>query len=458
MLVSSRKKAHKNKVRRQGISGDPRRRAEQLGRGRPTGLDPSVAREMLYSLAGGASPAPWWAASHGRVLAQARTFPPSAPLEDLEERTCRVVGDEFWDCLQSENLGFHPTQWLRALVEKAGDELRRVLAREDDGWRGIWAFLCGLALTAPRTPPDALSESMRKSREMFPDIREPYDVAMAEVDRIADLLADRGLEPGIRYPADGMRPFGDALVGYDVYGSRIVLMAPFGYFSAPAHWYAWDIDRCWIHNVVGAGTFASAEDALREWKDAVGAPAARTTLSVCDPAAVERLLAPCLEAGPLAEMLQGGEPRELIREYYRLRRRARELVEATGGGEGDAFSLDLTGERDAFLAWYAEQHDDVPDAEDAGTIVSEWGPHQNPGERSLYGCSPHRIQMAAHLIRNGYREEYADAALRLLPDWVEWCIERSGLDEAAADRPREAARRAIATAADIDGEPFRRHE
>jgi hypothetical protein len=457
MSVSSRKKARKNKVRRQGISGDPRRRAEQLRRGRPTDLDPAVAREMLYSLAGGALPAPWWAASHERVLAQAREFPPSAPLEDLEERTCRVVGDEFWDCLQSENVGFHPTQWLRALAEKAGDELRRALAREDQ-WQGIWAFLCCLALTAPRTPRDALSESMRKSREMFPDIREPYDVAMAEVDRIAGLLADRGLEPALRYPVGGIRPVGDPLVGSDAYGSRIVLMAPFGDLSAASHWYAWDIDRCWIHNVVGARTFASAEDALREWQDAAGAPAARTTLSACDPDAVERLLAPCLEAGPLAEMLQGGEPRELIREYYRLRRRARELVEAVGGGEGDAFSLDLTGERDAFLAWYSKQHDYVPHAEDAGTIVSEWGPHHHPGERSLYGCSPHRIQMAAHLIRNGYREEYADAALRLLPDWVEWCIERSGLDEAAADRSREAARQAIATDTDVDGEPFRRHE
>ena len=66
--------------------------------------------------------------------------------------------------------------------------------------------------------------------------------------------------------------------------------------------------------------------------------------------------------------------------------------------------------------------------------------------------------MAAHLIRNGYREEYADAALHVLPDWVEWCIERSGLDGAAADRSREAARQVNATDTDVDGEPFRRHE
>src|SRR5206468_3350189 len=157
-----------------------------VGAGPTDGLDPSVAREVLHALAGGASPAPWWAASHGRVLARAREFPPSASLEDLEERTCRLVGDEFWDCLQSEHL---------------------------------------------------------------------------------------------RYPVGGIRPVGHPLVGCDVYGSRMVLMAPFGYLGAPSHWYAWDIDRCWIHNVVGAGAFASAEDGLREWQGAVGAPAARTTLS-----------------------------------------------------------------------------------------------------------------------------------------------------------------------------------
>ena len=125
--MSSAKKARKSKARRQGISGNPQRRAEQLGQGPPTGLKPAVAREVLYSLAGGASPAPWWATSHGRVLARAREFPPSAPLENLEERTCRVVGDEFWDCLQLEHLGFHPTQWLRALTEKVGHDLRRAI-------------------------------------------------------------------------------------------------------------------------------------------------------------------------------------------------------------------------------------------------------------------------------------------------------------------------------------------
>src|SRR5487761_1622589 len=106
------------------------------------------------------------------------------------------------------------------------------------------------------------------------------------------------------------------------YGSRFLLVTPFGYDrEAPDHWYAWDIDSCWMLTVVGAGVFWSAEDALAEWQHAVG-PAAGTALSLRAPETTARLLARCLETGPLSDLLQGSEPRELIREYYRLRRRA----------------------------------------------------------------------------------------------------------------------------------------
>ena len=60
-------------------------------------------------------------------------------------------------------------------------------------------------------------------------------------------------------------------------------------------------------------------------------------------------------------------------------------------------------------------------------FFSEWGPQENPDERSFYACSPHRIEMAAHLIRDGYFADYANPALQLLPEWTQWCIEQSGL-------------------------------
>jgi hypothetical protein len=261
-----------------------------------------------------------------------------------------------------------------------------------------------------------------------------------------------------------------------VYGSRFLLAAPFCYDGeAPDHWYAWDIDSCWILTVVGAGVFGSTQDALAEWQHAVGPAAAGTALSPGDPETTARLLEPCLQTGPLSDMLEGSEPRELIREYYRLRRRAHILTACVGataasataassGGDDDADSV-----REAFLGWYAARHEDVPQdaADDVGTILQEWGPRAIPGERSLYASSPHRIEMAARLIREGYFPDHANAALRLLPEWTQWCIGQSGLTGDFAARARAAAlTEAVALvdeethdpAAERDEGPFRRQE
>ena len=75
--------------------------------------------------------------------------------------------------------------------------------------------------------------------------------------------------------------------------------------------------------------------------------------------------------------------------------------------------------------------------------------------------------MVARLIREGYFAEYANPALRLLPEWTQWCIERTGLDGDAAARSCEAARSTASTltddeddepTAEDDRTPFRRRE
>ena len=64
-------------------------------------------------------------------------------------------------------------------------------------------------------------------------------------------------------------------------------------------------------------------------------------------------------------------------------------------------------------------------------------------------------------------EGYANQALRLLPEWTQWCIEQSGLNADAAARSHEAARSAASAliddeddepAPEEDEAPFRRHE
>src|SRR6266487_3474279 len=448
-VASKKRRSGKGKGSRQGISGNPQRRAGQLAQRRPAiadepDLPPLVLdfrsgkpedlplRDLAYALAGGAQPRPWWGESHERL-------------------NLRLTG-------------LHPPQWLRALVEETGAALRASVADGTGDWRQLWALLCGLALTAP--PGDTESETAKLARARFPDIKDPYVTALAEAGKAAKLLADRGLASGIGHPADGCRAAGDPLVARDAYGSRFLLVAPFGYDGeAPDHWYAWDIDSCWIVTVAGAGVFGSAEDALAEWQHAAG-PAAGTALSPSAPETTARLLAGCLETGPLSDMLQGSEPRELIREYYRLRRRARGLTRSAAASSGGD---DPGPVREAFLGWYAARHDDVPqDAADAvDTILHEWGPRAHPGERSRYACSPHRIEMAAHLIRDGYFPGYANAALRLLPEWTQWCIGQSGLNGDFAARSRAAALTEAAAlvdeethdpAAERNEAPFRRQE
>jgi hypothetical protein len=439
--VASKKRSVKGKGPRQGISGNPQRRAEQLAQRQQAGPEGSPLWDLAYALAGGAEPGPWWGESHRRILAAARAVAWPSGLVDLETQACRIVGDEFYERLNSGQDGLHPSQWLTALVETTGAALRASVADGTDDWRQLWPLLCGLALTAPSG--DTQSETAKLARARFPDIKDPYETAQAEAGKAAKLLADRGLASGIGYPADGGRAAGDPLLARDAYGSRFLVVAPFGYEgAAPDHWYAWDIDACWILNVVGAGVFGTAQDALAEWQRAVG-PAAAAALSPSAPETTARLLASCLETGPLSDMLQGSEPRELIREYYRLRRRARILVGGTAASAAAASSGrdDPGSVCEAFLAWYAARHDGVPQdaAVDAGTLIQEWGPGAGPEERSRYACSPHRIELTALLVRDGYFADHANAALRLLPEWTQWCIEQSGLDGDFAARSRAAA-------------------
>ena len=75
--------------------------------------------------------------------------------------------------------------------------------------------------------------------------------------------------------------------------------------------------------------------------------------------------------------------------------------------------------------------------------------------------------MAAHLIRDGYLPDYANAALRLLPEWTQWCIEQSGPNGDFAAWSRAAALTEAATLIDEETHdpaverneaPFRRQE
>jgi hypothetical protein len=447
VATSKKRKPGKRKTQRQGVSGNPQRRAEQLRRPLDA-VDGDTLLDFARLMAGGTEPAAWWPESHERILAAAVARPWPSTLADVEALTCELVGDEFYARFSGPETGLHPAQWMVALAESTAAAFRSSLQSGSGDWAGLYTLLCGLALVAPPPPDGEASESLKLAREPFSDILDPYEVAQSEAVKGAKLLADRGLTAGFALPSDGARPSGEALVARDAYGSRFLVAAPFGYGDGETdHWYAWDVDQCWIDVVVAAGTFGSAEESLAEWRAAVGGTAAGSALAPCQAPMLAALLDPCLQTGPMSDMLQGFEPRELIREFYRMRRRARALAWPADASAdvlataSDDRSFDRGAAAGAFREWYAGRHESVPSdfGETVGTIVNEWGPGSAADERSFYACSPHRIEMTAHLLRDGYLAEHANESLAVLPEWTQWCL-------AQRDPGPELAARALDTA------------
>ena len=303
------------------------------------------------------------------------------------------MGGQLYDDLQAHEAGHHQTQWLRALVEHVGAALRAAVADGCD-WEPLWALHYGVALTTPA--PAAMDEDEAALRAELPEIKDPYVTAHAELERTSVLLppSERSVVSPLALPVPGARPVGAPLVARDAYGSRFLVAAPFGYEAdVPDHWYAWDVDACWFLSVVAAGTFGSAE---ASFGPADGASASADEAS------------------------------------------------------GDVAQSDhLADQHKAFRAWYRKRHPGAPKGigATAEIIMAEWGGGQPVDEGSFYACSPFRVAMTAHLIGDNYESAYANRAIRLLPEWVEWCTQQSRVpDELAA--PSIALARTAARALD----------
>jgi hypothetical protein len=434
-----------------GLSGNPQRRAEQLRERAGRQLAGQV--ESLASPARSQRPAPalpgWWPESHASVLARIRATEWPSRLFDVESVAGEIVGDDLH--ARTEMPGIHAlnaTRWLEALAGQVETALQEDLATAGGDWPRLWAFLRG-----------------QYSEKVQP-----------KLEAIAKLLADQGFTPAPGFPLPEYLPAGDALVAQDVHASRFLVVAPFHEIdttlpnelarpSPPDHWYAWDLDWCFAGTVVAAGTWDSAGQALAEWRDAVGPAASAAQLSARPPVLTQRLLRPALVIGTLLEEYLGGEPRELAREYFRLNHRALALAEYLRQQPSEQAwpqerSDDLP---EAFVAWYADRVGAGPMPDDQAVegvkiLFNEWRSFLSTDKEMSFGCSPHRIETTGGLIREGYEADDANAALRLLPQWTQWCLTQRPIDPEAAARSLEAARAQAALLVDEDYQPGREED
>jgi hypothetical protein len=478
---SSRKKSGKSARTGARLSGNPQLRAKQLQE-RANGYASSqrdsdweatipLAGRLPASVATGRDnwnrPAPWWPQSHERILDRVRTAGwPADPLA-VETLAAQIVGDELFMRMSTHGVtGVYPFQWMAALVEATSAGLKAAITAGPAGtaegaadWPKLWAFLTGLW---DRSIPGTLGK------------------AAALLAGQAATAGHAQAENAAPAPVAHVQETGDILSARDTYGSRVLLTADFTLLfpndpassAAQPHCYAWDVDWCVAGTVVGAGVFQGAAEALTWWRAQVGPAAGEAALTTPRPLEFLRLLQPALAIGTLLDAgIVGDEPREVMREYYRLHVRA-VAVAAHFKDEvdkaGQSPDPDETGEEltEAFLAWHAAnagpgdpapaQADTAEAGSDPGTgddgdyeelstsealeiILATWGPIFSPAD-VYYTCSPHRIEATATAIRADYDPEDAAPALRLLPAWTDWCLTRHQTAPAPADRSRAAAR------------------
>ncbi|MFD0772700.1 hypothetical protein ACFQZ2_02055 [Streptomonospora algeriensis] len=493
--MSPKKRSNKGKRGGAQLSGNPQKRAEQVaerdartpvfGDGDEPAPVPPMPDDWDWGLApqagmpgdlpglggsgdaGEITPQPGWAESHRRVLERAREAEiPDGPLA-LDTRTCELVGRayveglneadrKFDDLLGSEQAqkldeselfdraeqlsGFEsdPVGWLALLAEAAA--LQITDTAKAPLWESPWMLLRGVTAWAPYAP-DSESGS-------------PLEAASMALTEAGQRLLDDGNLSSLPDPLTELRaqPTAWPLVLHDAYGTRTALMAPFAYGDErrDPHWYCWDIDRCAGELVVGAGVFGSVEEAAAEWRTAVGdsAPAGAEPQR-CSGQEASDLLELAMDTHLLAGLRLGNEPEELVVEQFRSVARAEELsvcfedrlplprTEAESESDGGA---------SAFCAWYADRHGNGPDSDTAAALAEAWGPQDGPAALR-HACSPHRIRSASVIVGDSHEPAEVPGILALLPAWVEWCLDRSGL----AGEPAEAARAAARTTADEAG-------
>ncbi|MDP4502049.1 hypothetical protein [Nonomuraea turcica] len=378
---------------------------------------------MLFESLMGTAGDQWWPDSQDAIIERLADLPAYSPLR-LENAVVDLVGEEMWTRTQTETMGFHWDQYLASLADLVRDEIQ-IAARTGGQIDDLWRMLYGLAAM---TPPS--------SGEM---LRRDLDLAIREaIKDTTTALAKAGIAPG--WPSEILRatPAGEPLLLSDAYGSRYAFLAPFAWGEEDPHWYCWDIDRCTGDRVVHAAVFASPEEALAEWRAAVGthAASASTQPAPCDQATARDLLDPLCRSDLLGALLLGSESQQLIAERYRLRQRARALCESFTVAPEPKPKQDLNPIIDDFAAWLRDRDDHRPEREDIATLADTWSRVCGAG---YYACSPHRIEHTVILVSDGYIKKYAEAILDLLPQWVEWCIERTGLTGELAERSRQTA-------------------
>lgn len=242
--------------------------------------------------------------------------------------------------------------------------------------------------------------------------------------------------------ARGRAVTGPVLWTHDAYGGRWAVVAPFTSAEGPDRWYLWDVDACGYEVVtVHSGFHATAESALTAWRETVGHAAAGAALTTVDDTETLHALLP----GELEGLRPGGEDQDQYAEFLRSRRLGRIVREAVRESRGQT-SVRLTADdaRKGFaqrlrqLGYHdgpaGDGTDEGPIGADefAAELADSWFARHHP---TLYPyCSPHKVAAVVLHLRDYYKDDYATELVAVLPEWIRFLAEHTGMTPELTER------------------------
>jgi hypothetical protein len=366
--VSRGRKPKKSKKRQQGvrrIGGTVRRVGTDAEFGKLSGSPFRTSVDVLESFLGQGREPEWWEPSHQRVIDASRGLLAAASPRALEQAVAELIGGELYAAVNEGRSGLRLDVWAMELTDRLVSRIADTAGQED--WQGVWWLLQGLASIGSYGLGGWAEEQARKAAVSLPAGWQASQPSWLEsVTRIAAT--------------------GDVRSMRDAYGTRFGVIAEFGYpGDSDPFWYLFDID------VSGSIVFESEEHEI-----------------------------------------DGAESRTIMDNWFRGPRRIADLLRTL-----DKRGMDLSAHRslyldvavepmaDAFTAWYSERHGRPPGSEVAEALAAEWLEGMLPGTE--HAVSPGRSSLYRKLISGWLDDPVTVQVLAVLPEWVRWHGEQSGV-------------------------------
>lgn len=337
---------------------------------------------------------------------------------ELEEATAALLGAELYRAMHEEARGLRFDRWFEHLVEAAVARIRAEASR-DGAWQAPWWLVHGLASVGPPALTAAAQTALGRVRRQ---LRKDQDQSQPDWLRLLPRITATGEVWQMR----------------DVYGARFAVIAAFVYPDGtdPAV-FLFDIDACGLVDLAGAGVFDDVQRAAAAWRTTVGEAAEHAHPA---PVVTGDELSCLIHCRTGEDMVIGSEPRAVMDNWFRARRRTHDLLQALsrrGMTLPEPKSLfrdvDIEPAAEAFTAWYRAAHGTEPDREAVEALAEEWLAGAVPG--TAHAASPHRARYLLILLDDWIPDHPVTVGAKaLLPEWVRWNGEQTGLPEHLIDR------------------------